>query len=134
MRANVRLHFLQHLTVVSTLRVKPEDCGVAGGAGAGHGQLDPVLDRGVLGLAHAPDVTDSHRVVEDFFPGRCVDHLDRARLCDLEGLVVRPVLLGLLRHEPHVGNVAHGGRVELAVGLAEVHGGGVDAGVPVGSR
>ena len=41
---------------------------------------------------------------------------DGAGAGDLEGLVVRTVLFRLLRHEADVGDVAHGGGVELAVG------------------
>src|SRR5690606_36029504 len=47
----------------------------------------------------------------------------------LEGLVVRTVLLGLLRHQPDIGHAAHGGRVERAVGLAVLDHRLVDAGV-----
>jgi hypothetical protein len=43
---------------------------------------------------------------------------DLAVVGDLEGLVVRAVLLGLLRHQAHVGHVAHGGHVELSIGEA----------------
>ncbi len=35
--------------------------GVAGGPGAGDGELDPVADRHVLGLAHPPDVAGARR-------------------------------------------------------------------------
>ena len=54
--------------------------------------------------AVAGTVHDAHRAV------------DR----DLERLVVRAVLLGLLRHEPDVGHRTHRRRVERAVGLAVV--------------
>src|SRR5699024_513721 len=58
-----------------------------------------------------------------------VAHLDLPVGRDLEGLVVGAVLLGLLRHQAHVGDGAHGGGVEGAVGLAVLDGRGVDAGV-----
>ena len=48
---------------------------------------------------------------------------------DLERLVVRAVLLGLLRHEPDVGHRTHRRRVERAVGLAVVDDRVVHAGV-----
>src|SRR5438105_5955035 len=38
--------------------VEPEDGGGVAQAGAGDGQLDPVLHRQVFGLAHPPDVAD----------------------------------------------------------------------------
>ena len=44
------------LGVVGAIFIKPENGGIAGGAGAFHGEFDPVLDGGVLGLAGAPDV------------------------------------------------------------------------------
>ena len=48
------------------------------------------LDRRVLGLAHAPNVTSGHLVLKDRLAGRISD-LDRARGGQLEGLVVRAV-------------------------------------------
>jgi len=75
--------------------VEPEDRGVPRDAAALHGELDPVLDRGVLGLAHAPDVTGGHLVLEDGLVGGGVDHAHGAGRLALEGLVVAAVLLGL---------------------------------------
>ena len=73
-------------------------------------------------------------MAEDGVAGVVGDH-DRAGRRYLEGLVVRAVLLGLLRHQAHVGDVAHGGPVELAVGLAVGDDGLVGAGVaPVGDH
>jgi hypothetical protein len=40
---------------------------------------------------------------------------DLAVVGDLEGLVVGAVLLGLLRHQAHVGHVAHGRHVKLSI-------------------
>ena len=57
-----------------------------------------------------------------------VDDVGHAVLADLEGLVVRAVFLGLLRHQADVGHGAHGLRVEVAVPLAEVDHLLVDAG------
>jgi hypothetical protein len=45
-----------------------------------------------------------------------IRHGDLAVVGDLEGLVVRAVLLGLLSHEAHVGHVAHGRHIELSIG------------------
>jgi hypothetical protein len=41
---------------------------------------------------------------------------DLAVVGDLEGLVVGAVFLGLLRHQAHVGHVAHGRHIELSIG------------------
>ena len=83
------------------------------------GQLDPVADRHVLGLAHPPDVAGADRVLEERLAG-LVDDAHRAGGGDLEGLVVGAVLLRRLRHQPDVRHRAHGGRVVGAVGAAVV--------------
>ncbi len=108
--------------------VQPEDGRVAGGAGAGDGQLHPVPDRRVLGLAGAEDVALRHRLLDEHVAG-LVDQTDRTGGLDLEGLVVGAVLLGLLRHEADVRDRAHGRRVVGAVGTAVVDHGLVDPGV-----
>lgn len=46
------------------LVVEPEDGRGAGSAGALDGELHPVLDRRVLGLAHAEDVAGFDRLFE----------------------------------------------------------------------
>src|SRR5690606_2827933 len=56
-------------------------------------------------------------------------HAYGAGRVDLERLVVRAVLFGLLRHQSDVGDGAHGAWVERAVGFAVVYDGLVDAGV-----
>mmetsp|Transcript_57240 Transcript_57240/g.134767 ORF Transcript_57240/g.134767 Transcript_57240/m.134767 type:complete len:614 (-) Transcript_57240:306-2147(-) len=115
----VLLHLVDDLPVVRAHGVEPEDRRVASGAGAADGELDPVLDGRVLGLAHPPDVALSHLVLEIDL-ARGVGDLHSTGLGDHEGLVVGAVLLSLLRHQPHVRHVAHGSDVELAVLLAEV--------------
>jgi hypothetical protein len=96
--------------------VEPEHRRGAGGAGPGDGQLDPVADRGVLGLAHAPDVAGLDVVLHQHGAG-LVDDPHGAVGGDLEGLVVRAVLLGLLRHEPDVGHlpIVAGSKAPLAL-------------------
>ena len=108
--------------------VQPEHGRGFGGAGAGDGQLDPVADRHVLGLAGAPDVARGD-LVFDQDVALAVHELDGAGGLDLEGLVVAAVFLGGLRHEAHVRDGAHGGGVEGAVGAAVVDDNLVDAGV-----
>mmetsp|Transcript_58612 Transcript_58612/g.166734 ORF Transcript_58612/g.166734 Transcript_58612/m.166734 type:complete len:276 (-) Transcript_58612:1847-2674(-) len=78
-------------------------------------------------------------MVEQDLAGPRVHDADGAGLLDHEGLVVRPVLLRLLCHQPNVWHRAHGGRVELPILLAvlddHVEDGGVaavgDAGLAV---
>ena len=53
----VGFYLLDQFGFVRAIRVQPEDGGHAGVAGARDGQFDPVANRCVLGLAHAPDVT-----------------------------------------------------------------------------
>ena len=124
----VDLDLLDQLVLVRAVRVEPEHRRHAGVAGAGDGQLDPVADRRVLDLAHAPDVACFDVLRQQHFAGGEVDDVGDAVFGDLEGLVVRAVFLGLLRHQADVGHGAHGLRVEVAVPLAEVDHLLVDAG------
>ena len=116
------------LGVVGAVLVEPEDRRASGGAGPGDGQLDPVVDRDVLGLADAPDVALFDLVLDQDGAG-VVDDAHGAGGLDLEGLVVAAVFLGRLRHQADVGDGAHGGGVEGAVGAAVVDDRLVDAGV-----
>jgi hypothetical protein len=52
--------------------VKPEHGRIAGGPGATDGELDPVPNRHVLGLAHAKDVAFADRLFENH-PAGVVD-------------------------------------------------------------
>ena len=115
-----------HVAIMCTGWIQPEDGGNIGGAGAGYGQLYPVLDGNILGLAGAPDITGFHIVLHEHVTG-LVDDLHLAVSRDLEGLIVRAVLLGLLRHQAHVGNGAHGGGVESAILAAIIDNHLVDA-------
>mmetsp|Transcript_28445 Transcript_28445/g.67314 ORF Transcript_28445/g.67314 Transcript_28445/m.67314 type:complete len:508 (+) Transcript_28445:435-1958(+) len=110
----VGVHLGDELGVVSAVLVEPEDGSGPAEAGALDGELDPVLDGLVLGLAHAPDVALFHAVLEHSLAG-LVGHADGAVRGSLERLVVGAVLLGLLGHETNVGDVAHRGHIELTV-------------------
>lgn len=117
-----------HVPVVGALRVEPEHGRPAGLAGPVDGELDPVADRDVLGLAGAPDVALLDLVLHEDLPG-AVEDLHAAGVGDGEGLVVGAVLLGLLRHEADVRDRAHRRRVEGAVRAAVVDDDLVDPGV-----
>ncbi len=102
------------------IAVEPRD------ARAAHRELDPVADRHVLGLLHAPDVAGLDRVRRQRV-ALAVEHAHRALRCDLERLVVRAVFLGRLRHESHVADVAHRRHVVGTVSTAVVDDGLVHA-------
>ena len=106
----VRLDFGDELGVVRTVRIEPKHRRVSGGAGAGDGKLDPVLNGRVFHLAHAEHIALTHGLAHEHVPVG-VDHVNAARGSHLERLVVRSVLLGFLGHESHVGHTAHGGGV-----------------------
>mmetsp|Transcript_51980 Transcript_51980/g.126825 ORF Transcript_51980/g.126825 Transcript_51980/m.126825 type:complete len:365 (-) Transcript_51980:812-1906(-) len=114
--------------VVRPVGVEPEDGRVARGARARHGQLDPVPDWSILGLAHTPDVALLHGVREHLLAA-VVGHADGARSGDLERLVVGAVLLRLLGHQPDVADVAHRRHVELPLLLDVVEDLVVEGGV-----
>ena len=81
------------------------------------GQLHPVLNRRVLDLAHAPDVSLFDRVGNQDVAA-AVDDPHRPGVRDLEGLVVLTVLFGFLGHQPDVGDAANRSRVERPLFLA----------------
>src|SRR5690606_21362874 len=93
-----------------------------------HGQLHPVAHGRVPHGGGAVDVARLHLALEQRVAVSC-HHAHCAGLGYLEGLVVRAVLFGLLRHEAHVGHRAHGARVVGAVDLAVVDDRLVHAGV-----
>ena len=124
----VTFDLLDELRVVRALAVEPEDGRRAGSAGALHGEFYPVLDRRVLGLAHAEDVAGFDRLFEqDLAAG--VDNAHGAARLQFEGLVVRTVFLGGLRHQADVGYAAHGLRIECAMLLAVFDRGLVEGGI-----
>mmetsp|Transcript_101188 Transcript_101188/g.246099 ORF Transcript_101188/g.246099 Transcript_101188/m.246099 type:complete len:398 (-) Transcript_101188:336-1529(-) len=106
--------------------VEPEDSRVARGPRARHGKAHPVLDGGVLDRVHAPDVARFDIVRHEHLARGLVNDAHHACGLLLKGVRVRAVLLGLLRHETDVGDVAHGAGVELPVGTAVVHDGLVE--------
>ena len=113
------------LGVVAATGVEPENRGIAGGAGAAHGEFYPIADRGVLGLAGAPDITRFHAVLEKGFSFG-IDEANGAVGGNLKGLVVRTVFLGGLRHEANIRHGAHGLGIECAVFAAKINHGLID--------
>ncbi len=110
----VGVQLLDDFRIVASTLVEPEDHRCAARPGPGDGQAHPVPDRRVLGLAHAEDIADLDRLFEQRRPG-AVHHPNPSVGRGFEGFVVRAVLLGLLGHQPDVGDAAHGRRVELTV-------------------
>ena len=107
------------LGVVRALGVEPEHRRGAGEARAAHPELDPVLDRRVLELAHAEDVAGLDRTLQQHL-AVIGDDANRSVRGNFERLVVRAVLFGRLRHQAHVGNRAHGLGIERTMGLTVV--------------
>ena len=103
----IPIHLLDQLGIMRAVLVQPEHRRRSGRLGAIHRQLHPVLDRGILHLAHAPDVAFFHLVLQQRLPG-CIDDAHRAVARRLEGLVVRAVFFRRLRHQTDVGHAPHG--------------------------
>jgi len=115
----VGVDLLDQLGIVATLLVQPEDAGHAGEARPGDAELDPVADRCVLGAAGTPDIAFLD-FVRDQRVACFVDNSHDAGSRGLEGLWVRAVFLGLLRHQADIRHRTHLGRIKRAVLTAEV--------------
>merc|ERR550517_1966063 len=103
--------------VVGTGGVEPENGLGILGASSVHAQLDPVLDGGVLGLAHPVDVAGVDSVAEDGGASGISD--DHGALgSNLKGLVVASILLSLLSHKANIGDMSSGCPVKLSMLLA----------------
>src|SRR3989442_558101 len=124
----IAIDLLDQLRVVCPVFVQPEDRGCSRGLCAIDGQLDPILDRRILDLAHPPDIPFFHLVFQQRLPGGG-DHPNRAVARRFEGLVVRSVFLRRLRHETHIGNTPHGPRIEGTVLFTEFDDLVIDRGV-----
>ena len=117
----VGLHLLDQFVLVRTVRVEPEHHRRTRIARPVDRELDPVPDRGVLDHAHPEDVALFDVLRQQYLTGGDVDDVGHTVGLDLESLVVRTVLLGLLRHQADVGHGAHRSGIERAVGFTEVH-------------
>ena len=60
----VAIDLLDQLRVVCPVLVQPEDRGDSGGSCPIDGELDPILNRRVLDLAHPPDIPVFHLVLQ----------------------------------------------------------------------
>ena len=128
MLVQVHLDLGDQLGLMRAVLVEPEHHRHARVARPGNRQLDPVADGGVFDLAHAPDVARLHVFGEQHFAGDQIGDVGHAVFGDLEGLVVRAIFFGLLRHQPNVGHGTHGFGIERTMPLAEVDDLLVDAG------
>ena len=125
----VGLHLGDDLGVVGAVLVQPEDGRGAGDAGTGDGQLHPVLDRRVLGLAGAEDVARLDLLRR---AGSC-RRRPRRGWCRLPGakkvLSWEPYSSAFWAMRPTLGTLPDGGGVEGAVLLAVLDDGLVHRGV-----
>ena len=115
----ISLNLGADVVVMRTGLIQPEDSRHTGKASTLNSELDPVMDRDVLGLAGAPDIALGDLVLHEDFT-LAVNNLHAAGLRDDERLVVRAVLFGLLGHQANIRNRTHGGWIESAVFAAIV--------------
>ena len=114
----ITICFFNHLDIVCAFFVEPEYGWNSGLPGSGDREFDPIPDREIRGLAHAPDIPLRDGMYQQyliFF----VNDPDSPACRNLEGLVVRAVFLGFLRHQADVGDVTHRRNIERAKFLAE---------------
>ena len=81
--------------------------------GAVDGELYPVFNGRVFGLAHTPDVAGSTSCC--IRTTCCINDLNLTVGFDFEGFIVRTVFFGCLRHQTDVGHGTHGCRIERRV-------------------
>ncbi len=124
----ILIDLFNELSVVGSRVVEPEHGGPTRCPCSVDGKFDPVPNGGVFGLATSPEITRFHLMLDQ---GRALlgDDANLAIVRGLEGFVMGPVFLRLLRHQSHVGDGSHGGRIERAVLAAKVNGGLIDRGV-----
>src|SRR5690606_36733426 len=117
-----------HLGIVRAVFIQPEYGRSVAKTGTVYGQLHPILYRGILGLAHTPDITLFHGMLKQHSAAG-VDDLNGTGSRNLKGFVVRTVFFGLLRHQTYVWYAAHGARIESTVFFTELNGFLIHAGV-----
>ncbi len=99
---------------MAALCIKPENCRRVAQACACNRQLDPVLNGGVFGLTHAPQIPFFHLVLKQHVAGG-IRYPYHAVGRHHESFVVRAVLFSRLRHEADIRHTAHGCRIERAI-------------------
>ena len=115
MLRQIAVHLGDDLGVMGPAGIQPENCRGTGCPGPPHGKFDPILHRGVLGLAAPEDVPFIHPLLQQGRAGGGIDNADRAVSWRNEGLVVGTVFLGFLGHQADVGDTAHGGGIKGAM-------------------
>ena len=118
--SRVLLDLLDELVLVRTIGSSQKIAGMPELRARVTASFDPVADRRVLDLAHAPDIAFLDVLRQQHFASGDIDDVGGPCLGDLECLVVRAVFLGLLGHEADVRDGTHGPGVEVAVPFAEV--------------
>ena len=113
---------------MTTVGVEPEDTRLTGSFSSANGQLDPVLDWHIFGLAGTVDIVLADRLLKQNGTSR-VNNLELTVSRSFEGLIVRTVLFSFLSHQTNVGDATHGGRVELTVLVSVFTDLAVDGGV-----
>lgn len=111
-----------NVTVMSTLGIEPENGGTSSGLGTGDSKLNPVLDGGISGHAHSPDVTffDVVTQVTQNFAVVFVNNFHSSVSGHLKSFAVRSILLSFLGHKTNVRHVTHGLHIKLSVFFALV--------------
>jgi hypothetical protein len=90
---HVFVHLADETGVVRTIRIQPEDGLGTRFSRTSDSQLDPIFDGRVLGLAHAPDVSFVHLVLQMDFVCVQVANTDGTFRRNFKSLVVRTVFL-----------------------------------------
>ena len=118
----VHVDLFDQLSLMGTVGIQPKHRCHAGVSGARDCQFHPIANGGVFDLAHSPNVALFDVLTEQDLARGQVHDARFAIFCCFKGFVVRAVLLGLLRHQAHVGNCSHGGGIKLTIGFTEVDG------------
>ena len=111
------VHLLEQLRIVRPVGIQPENRSSAGQPRPIDAQPHPVLYRRVLRLAHPKNVPFRNALLHQR-GARPVHHPYAPAARRLKSLVVGTVLLGGLRHQPHIRHTADSGGVEGPILLA----------------
>ena len=100
--------------------VQPKNCRHTCGPCPVNGKFHPILNRGILSLAHSPNITLFYRVFNKNL-SRIRNDLYSTISSNFKCLVMRTIFFGLLGHQPHIGDASHGRWIKGSMFLTKIN-------------